>query len=104
MWNVMQIWWLLSKKQKPGMFICKRIWLVETTCFLSHEFPEMEVFFRAAHGIRVSTTSVRQSEQIQEAVVDKPRVSNNFVRGLFPFEQECRATVVSNKPSNFLTS
>jgi hypothetical protein len=61
----------LPEEQEPGVVIGERIWLIVTAVFLRQQLPEVQVFFGPSPGIRVPTTGVGQSEQVQKPMVDE---------------------------------
>ncbi len=102
--NVVQVGFPLPKERETGMVGGKGIRLIVATGFFGHQLPEVQILLGPSHRVGVSASGVRQSEQIQQPIVDQPRQPNDFVRRLVPFEQECRSSVITNQAGNLLTS
>lgn len=104
MWNVVETWLFLSKKHELRMVDGEGIRLIEAIGIFGHHFSEMQILLGTIHRVRVSTSGVCQSEQIEQAIADQPRQADDLMLRLITFQQERRPPMITNQTATNVLS
>src|SRR5258707_2000479 len=95
--RVVQAAELAAVKEKPRVIVHEWIRAGETSAFLGHKFPEMQILLRASHLLRLASSSVREGEEIEQPVVQEPRERDDLLLWVLLLQQEGWAPVEAHE-------